>query len=366
MKKLITILLSMTMAMSLGACSSNDSSSESTTASEAVTQQNSSSEADNADNTQAQQGEFKVAMITDTGGVNDQSFNQSAWEGLQKFSQTTGSAVKYLESKQASDYSTNLDKLADEGNNLIWGVGFALADAILAAAQSNPDLNYAIVDNAYDETPSNVTGVMFRAEEPSFIVGYIAGRTTQTDKVGFVGGITSNIIDQFQYGFQAGVDYAAKELNKTIDVQVQYAESFGDSALGKGIATRMISDGCDIIYHAAGGAGVGVIEAAKEANKFAIGVDRDQAYLAPDNVLTSALKLVGHAVDLVTTDFVNGQQIGGKTLTFGLKEDCVGIPEEHKNMSDEVYNDAMAIQERIKNGEITPPYNKDTYDKFMK
>ena len=241
---------------------------------------------------------FNVAMVTDTGGVSDQSFNQSSWEGLQNFEKKSGGKVSYLESKQETDYATNLDKVVDADNKLIWGVGFAMADAVLNAAKTNKDVSYAIVDNSYgDKTPENVTGVMFSAQEPSFIVGYIAGRTTKTDRVGFVGGIKNPVIDQFEYGYQAGVLYAAKELGKTINVDVQYAESFSDASKGKAIANKMFSSGCDIVFHAAGGTGVGVIDAAKEANKFAIGVDRDQAYLAPDNVLTSALKLVNVAVE---------------------------------------------------------------------
>lgn len=310
---------------------------------------------------------FKVAMVTDTGGVNDQSFNQSSWKGLQDFEKDTGCKVSYLESKQESDYATNLDKVVDSENNLIWGIGFAMSDAVLKAASTNPDVSYAIVDNSYgDETPANVTGVMFRAQEPSFIVVYIAGKTTKTDKVGFVGGINSAIIDQFQYGYEAGVLYAAKELGKDIQVDVQYAESFSDASKGKAIANKMFSSGCDIVFHAAGGAGVGVIEAAKENNKFAIGVDCDQAYLAPDNVLTSALKLVNVAVEKLSTDAMNGEKIGGKTYTYGLTEDAVGIPTENKNMDPEVYKAALGVEDKIKDGSIVPPYNKETYDEYIK
>jgi len=308
---------------------------------------------------------FSVAMITDTGGINDQSFNQSAWEGLTELKNKTGAEVNYIESKQASDFVTNLERLGDSGANLLWGVGYACADAVLEAAGSNPDIQYAIIDNAYENTPSNVTGVMFRAQEPSFLVGYVAGRTTQTGKVGFVGGISSGLIDQFQFGYEAGVKYAAKELGKDIDISVQYAESFSDAAKGKAIAARMYSDGCDVIYHAAGGTGTGVIEAAKEADKWVIGVDRDQAYLAPENVLTSALKLVGKAVQEVSEEALNGKEIGGQTLTFGLQEDCVGIPEEHGNMAEGVYEDTLKVKDKIKNGELTPPTTKEEYEAFI-
>lgn len=314
------------------------------------------------------ENEYKVVMVTDTGGVNDQSFNQSSWEGLQSFGKNNkGSKVSYMESKQESDYAMNLDKAVDGDNKLIWGVGFAMADAILAAAKTNPDVNYAIVDNSYgDATPDNVTGVVFKAEEPSFLVGYVAGKTTKTNKVGFVGGIKSEVIDQFQYGFQAGVQYAAKELKKEITVDVQYAESFTDASKGKAIANKMYSSGCDIVFHAAGGVGVGVIEAAKETNKFAIGVDRDQSQLAPDNVLTSALKLVNVAVETLSTEAKNGNKIGGQTFSYGLKENAVGIPTENKNMDPSVYEATIKIQDKIKDGSIVPPYNEETYKEYLK
>jgi basic membrane protein A len=204
MKKIVALLLAVTMAASVTACGSNAGTTSSAAASAAA----SSAAESNAESTPAKK-DFKIAMVTDTGGVNDQSFNQSAWEGLQKLSADTKAAVKYSESKQESDYATNLDKAADDGNNLIWGIGFAMADAVVNSAKQNPDISYAIVDNSYgDKTPSNVTGVMFRAQEPSFLVGYIAAKTTKTGKVGFVGGMTGNIIDQFEYGYKAGVAYA--------------------------------------------------------------------------------------------------------------------------------------------------------------
>lgn len=308
---------------------------------------------------------FSIAMVTDTGGVNDQSFNTSSWQGISSFANRTGAKASYVESKQSSDYFSNIDRLADEKFDLIWGIGFSLADVVEWAAKTNPELNYAIVDYSYGEnTPENVTGVVFRAEESAFLVGYIAGKTTKTGKVGFVGGIPGIVIDQFEYGYRAGIDYAAKERGVSVESVVQYAESFSDAAKGKAIALKMFSDGCDIVFHAAGGAGVGVIEAAKEKNNFAIGVDMDQAYLAPKNVITSALKNAGHAVDIVSTSLMEGNKIGGQTLSFGIKEDCVGLPESNPNLDPKVYISAMKIKDEISQGKIVPPYNKDEYKKF--
>ena len=299
---------------------------------------------------------WKIAMITDTGGINDQSFNQSAWEGLQQLNKETGAEVNYIESKQSADFTTNFETLVDNGNSLCWAIGFATADAVVESAAANPDVHFACVDNAFADTPANVTGVVFRAQESSFMVGYIAAAVSKTEKVGFVGGISSEVIEQFQRGYEGGVAYANRVLGKKVKVFSQYAESFSDAAKGKSIANKMFtSDGCDVVYHAAGATGMGVIEAAREAGKFAIGVDRDQAYLAPENVLTSSLKNVNVAVMAVSKRHIAGEEIGGNTLSFGLSDGAVGIPADHSNYSDEIYTEALEVGEKIKAGVLTPP-----------
>lgn len=351
-KKSIACVLTAMMTMSLAACGANNAGN-----------QNNAGSQDESD----KKTNFSVAMVTDTGGVNDQSFNQSTWEGLNELKDESGAKISYLESVQEADYNSNLDKMIDQENDLIWGVGFSLADALLNTADMNPEQLFGIIDHSYgDETPDNVVCLMFRSQEASFLVGYAAGLSTETDKVGFVGGITSAIIDQFEYGYRAGVAYAAAELGKEIQVNVQYVESFTDAAKGKATATKMYSDGCDIVFHAAGNAGTGVIEAAKDANKLAIGVDRDQYDLAPNNILTSALKHVGAAVKLVSEDVMNGKSVGGQVLEYGLTENSVGIPTENPNMAPEVYDATMAVQQKIIDGVISVPDSATTFEEFQK
>lgn len=346
-KKGIACVLSLMMTLSLAACGSKNNNSGSTGESEATTN-------------------FSVGMVTDTGGVNDQSFNQSAWEGLNTLKEDYGVNISYLESVQEADYASNLDKMVDQDNDIVWGVGFSMADALRTSASMNMDQLYGIIDHSYgDETPDNVVCVMFRAQEASFLVGYAAGMTTETNKVGFVGGTTSAVLDQFEYGYRAGVAYAAAELGTEIEVSVQYAESFSDAAKGKAIATKMFSNGCDIVFQAAGNAGTGVIEAAKDAGKFAIGVDRDQYDLAPDNILTSALKRVDEAIALVSEEVMNGADMGGQVLEYGLTENSVGIPTENPNMDPAVYDATIAVQEEITNGAIEVPYDADTFAAFV-
>ncbi len=335
--------------LGLAACSGNDAGSGSTAGSAA-----------------APASDYKVTMVTDMGGVNDQSFNQSAWEGLQQLKDDYGIEVSYTESKQESDYATNLDRAVDAGNNLVWGIGFAMAEAIMTAAQQNSDVSFAIVDNSWadDEYPDNLTGVMFRAQEPSFLVGYIAARTTKTGKVGFVGGIGSNIIDQFEWGYKAGVAYANAEKGTKVTVDTQYLESFTDAALGKATAQRMYTDGCDIVFHAAGNAGNGVIEAAGDADKLVIGVDQDQAHLDPDHVLTSAMKNVNNAVEEISKQAADGENIGGQTIELGMTDDAVGIPKDNPLMDKDVYDAAIALEDQIKSGDIVPPATEDDYKTY--
>lgn len=308
---------------------------------------------------------FFVAMVTDGGGVNDQSFQESAWRGLQSFSKRTGAKVRYVECQQSSDFPINIDKLADENTNLTWGIGYKLADHIEMASKINPERNYAIADFSFGEkSPENVTGVIFRAEESSFLAGYIAALTTKKGKVGFIGGMRGLVIDQFEYGYRAGVAYASKKLGRNIEVKIQYAESFTDSAKGKAIAMKMF-DECDVLFHAAGGAGVGIIEAAKEKDMYAIGVDMDQSYLAPKNVLTSAIKDVGKAIEIISLKLMNGEEIGGQTFSYGIKEGCVGIPESNPNLDKNIQNSVKKLEEEISSGEINPPGTSETYDKFI-
>lgn len=355
-KKITALLLAGVMALSLSACgtSKQEPAGETPKTTEAPTQ------AEPA-------GEFYTAMVADTGGVNDQSFNQSAWEGLQAFGKSTGAKVSFLESKQASDYASNFDKLADEGANLIWGIGFTLADALSEASTMNPEQMYGIVDFDYGEnTPDNVACTTFNVQDSSFLVGYIAGLTTKTNRVGYIGGMKSPTMDLFEYGYRAGVAYAAKELGKKIDVDVQFAESFTDAAKGKAIAASMYSAGSDIIFHAAGGVGVGAIEQAVEEGKWVIGVDRDQSYLAPKNVLTSALKIVSVATEELSKEAMKGTDIGGKTFKYGLAEGAVGIPKENPNMDPKVYEKAMEIEKLIRDEAIVAPYNEATFTEFSK
>ena len=310
----------------------------------------------------AKDDKITVAMITDVAGVNDQSFNQSAWEGLQRAEKELGIEVKYLESKQDSDYATNIETLVDENVDLILGVGMKLADAIKEGAELYPEQNFVLVDKELKDA-SNVKSILFKAEESAYLAGLIAGKTTKTNNVGFIGGMELPVIDTFKYGFMAGV----KAANPDAKVQSQYANSFTDQAKGKSIAKQMQSSNADIILAAAGDSGTGAIEAAKEANKYAIGVDRDQSDLAPENVLTSAVKKLNVASYDLVKDLVEGTFKGGAEKVYGLKEGGVGIVENTKNLIPQDVMDYVNKEaNKVKNGEIKIPKTEEEYNQLIK
>lgn len=302
---------------------------------------------------------IKIGMVADIGGINDESFNQSAWEGLQQAQKDFGIEIKVIESKQASEYLQNMESLLDEEVDMVIGVGYTMKEDIQKQAENYPDTQFVLIDETYDTIPENVTPILFRENEAAYLTGLIAGKMTKTNNVGFIGGIQTPVISRFEYGYRAGV----KESNKDTNVSVQYAGTFSDAAKGKSIANQMYGNGSDIILSAAGGTGLGAIEAAKEQNKYAIGVDRDQSDLAPENVLTSALKRVNVGVYDTVKEFVEGKLTSGQEKVYGLKEDGVGIPETTKNLvPQDIIDYVNQMIEKVKSGEVKVPATEEEFN----
>ncbi len=358
MKKLIPILLSVSMVFGLAACSGGAKPAPEATPAAEAAEENAGEAAEGEEAAPRPETGLRIGMITDVGGVNDQSFNQSAWEGMLMAKEELGVEVSYTESKTDADYAPNIETMIDAGNDLILGVGFKMGDAIKEAAANYPDQQFAIIDYTYDPALPNVTGILFKANEASFLVGLIAAKMSETGNVGFVNGMDSPTMNEFGYGYYAGVLTA----NPDAKVFGQYADSFTDPAKGKAIANQMYADGCDIVYAAAGDTGNGVIEAAKEKGKWAIGVDRDQNYLAPDNVMSSAMKRVDMAVYDMAKKLVDGNLTGGETVVYGLESQGVDIaPTSAQHVSQEVLDYVNEMKAKIIAGEIKVPINADEF-----
>lgn len=298
---------------------------------------------------------FRVAMVTDTGGINDQSFNALAWAGLQRAREELGCEVSYLESVTEADYGPNLETLYDEGYDLIICIGWMMADALAEAASAHPEQMYAIIDNG--TVGENVVGVNFATEQCSYLVGVAAAAMTETNNVGFVIGMVSPLMNTFGYGYYAGV----RDTNPDCVLQSYNANSYGDAAGGKAATVAMYANGADIVFHAAGGTGTGVIEAAKEQGKLAIGVDQDQAYLAPEAVLTSAMKRVDNGVYNLCAALVEGTLVAGDTM-YTLADGGVDIAPTVDLMSEEALAAVAAAKEAILAGEIVVPATTEAFE----
>lgn len=302
---------------------------------------------------------LKVGLVTDKGGRGDQSFNDSAIAGLDKV-KSLGIETKVLESKDEVDYESNLKNLADAGYRLIFAVGIAMKDPLEKIASKYPNVHFAIVDGKIENVP-NVRSLLFNEEQGSFLAGALAGLMTKSNKLGFIGGMQIPLIEKFQAGYEAG----AKTTNPKIQVISGYTGKWDDPGKGKDLANAQLSQGADVIYHASGACGKGVIEAVKEKGEgfWAIGVDSDQDGLAPGRVLTSMIKHVDSAVYNTVGDDQAGKFTPGLKI-YGLKEDGVGLS-EMKYTKDKISAEATKKLERLKDmvakGQTLVP---DTLDKL--
>ncbi len=298
------------------------------------------------------------AMVTDQNGLGDQGFNDSAWAGLQQAKESFGAEPKVVESREQSQYVPNLTSLADAKADLVVGVGFLLTDAVAEVSAKYKDINFALVDSVVDAP--NVANLLFKEQDGSFLVGAIAGLMTKTNIVGFVGGMEGDLIKKFEVGYRAGV----KTTNPDCEVLVTYVGSFADPVKGEDYANAQYDQNADIIYQAAGQSGLGVINAAKKRNLYAIGVDMDQNHLAPDNVITSMIKRVDAAVYDACKMVAEGKFKGG-IFVYGIAEGGIDIaPTSEKTLPKDVLDVANALKERIKKGEFTPPSTEDEFNAF--
>ncbi|RRF96787.1 MAG: BMP family ABC transporter substrate-binding protein [Lachnospiraceae bacterium] len=346
LKRIAALVLAGAMTLSLAACGSGTASKSGSGAASGSAKKASS---------------IKVGIVTDVGGVNDGSFNQSAWEGLQKAQKDLGIQAKYLESKTDADYKPNIETFIDGNYDMIICIGYALANALKEEATANPDQKFAIVDDSSLASMKNVTSLIFEASQSSYLVGYAAGLTTKKNNVGFVIGQSTDTMNEFGFGYCSGVLDAGKKAGKKIKIQLANANSFADTAAGKSDANAMITAGADIIFQAAGGTGLGVIDACKEAGIWAIGVDSDQYHIAPKTILTSAMKRVDNAVYAVAKDTVEGKVKGG-VEKFSLKDGGVDIAPTTKNLDPDVLKQVKEVKQQILDGKITVPKTRSDFE----
>jgi basic membrane protein A len=336
----LAILALVLAAAFVVACGDDDSSSSSSSSSEATA-------------TPAAK-KIKVGLVTDIGGLNDRSFNQSAYQGLQRAQKELGADIRVVPSKQNSDYVPNLTSLARQKYDLIVAVGFLMGEATEKVANAFPQTKFAIIDSsqqAMKSKPGNLEGLLFKEQESGYLVGYMAGLYTK-DKGGdqvisSVGGQKIPPVDHYIAGYQAG----AKAANPDIKTLNDYSQDFVAPDKCKELALKQIAAGSQVVFQVAGGCGLGALDAAKEKSVQGIGVDADQAYLGP-HIMTSALKKVDVAVFDTIKSVQDGKFAAGTDTIFDLKVGGTGFGKT--NAEGAKYEEQVnAVAEKIKSGEIT-------------
>ncbi len=321
---------------------------------------------------------IKVGEVTDLGGVDDKSFNASAWKGVQDAISQLGIEGKYLESKDQSDYAKNIQQFLSENDNLIVTVGFLLGVDTATAAKANPNTNFAIVDYAYPDCyPGategkdcgsstdlpNVRGLTFQTDEAAFLAGYASAGMSKTGKVGTFGGLKIPTVTIFMKGFEAGVKYYNQQNNKTVEVlgwntakdDGLFTGNFDSTDDGRKFAESLMQEGADIIMPVAGPVGLGSAAVCKETGKcLIVGVDNDWFESAPEYqsvVLTSVMKKINVAVFNTIKDVVDGKFKGG-TVVYALKDGGVDVAPFH-NFDSQVPADLKTQLDAARQGIIS-------------
>jgi basic membrane protein A len=297
---------------------------------------------------------IKVGLITDLGQLNDNGFNEGAYNGLKRAERELGVKGRVVESASAADYVPNMSTLAKQGYDLIIGVGFAQGDAIATAAKKYPNTKFAIVDvdqATLKGKPTNALGLLFREEQVGYLTGYLAAleaKRAGANRISAVGGFKEPPVDRYIAGYQAG----AKAAVPGIVVKWGYSQDWDDQTKCKELALNQIAAGSKVVFQVAGGCGLGALLAAKEQKVWGIGVDGDQSFLGT-HVLTSALKGVDSAVFLTSKSVQDGMFKGGTNAVFGLDQDGVGLGKFSPLANKADIAATEKIEQQIADGTIT-------------
>ncbi len=297
---------------------------------------------------------IKVGLITDLGQLNDNGFNELAYNGLKRAEKELGIQGRLIESKSAADYVPNMASLARQGYDLIIGVGYAQGNAIASTAKAFPNTKFAIIDvdqSTLKGTPANVQGQLFREEQVGYLVGYLAALETKRaggNAISAVGGFKEPPVDRYIAGYRAGATAAVPG----IKVKWGYSQDWEDQAKCKELALNQIAAGSKTVFQVAGACGLGALLAAKQQKVWGIGVDADQSFLGP-HVLTSGLKGVDTAVFLTAKAAQDGAFAGGGNAVFGLNEDGVGLGTFSPDANTDDIAATEKVEQEIADGTIT-------------
>ncbi len=308
-----------------------------------------------------------VTFVTDTGGLGDKSFNDSAWAGVEMAVKQYGITANIIQSYEQSDYVPNLSAAAQISDAVV-AVGFLIKEAVERVAPQYPNTKFIFIDGSIKNIP-NVESYIFDQQQGGFLVGYIAAAMSKTGKVGAVCGMPIPPVKSYLFGYKAGVKTYNILHGKNVQVLSGYVGSFDDPSAGKAMTESQISAGADIVFQLAGLSGLGVIDAMRDQPKgyFAIGADQDQDYLAPGHVLVSAMKRVDIGVFDGIKSVIDGT-FKGKTFTLSLNNGGIGIsPMTYTKqlVPKSIFHQLDILENMIRKGKLIIPQTKAEFDAFQ-
>lgn len=306
----------------------------------------------------------KIAFISFNEENKKNTSTELIYEGL---AADKNKNITYENVNKDEDLISLLGKLSKDKYNLVITNGFMTSNEVSTVAEQNKDSKFVVVDSVIDPTLYNLSSILFNTQESSFLAGYLAGLQTQSNKIGYIGFERGLISDRYEFGFKSGILQAAKERDVEISIFTKLIDSFNNYDEGKRTANEIYDNGADIIYQTIGATGLGVIDSAKQHNKYVIGYDLDQSYLAPKNILTSTIKKYDTVAAGIIKAFNDGSLDMGKKLYYGLKEDAVGLAPydtEKSLYSNDINKKVLEMAEKIKSGKIKVPFNEKVYKNF--
>lgn len=359
-KKLLSIVLAGCMVASLAACTSSNKTSESTTDGTTAETTETTDAADTATQSETSADGYEIALVTDIGTIDDKSFNQGAWEGVEQYATENNKTYKYYQptEKTTDAYAETIELAIEGGASIVVCPGYLFEEAVFNEQDKNPDVKFILLDGEphnsdYSEykTADNTMAILFQEDEPGFLAGYAAVKEGYT-KLGFMGGMAVPAVKKYGYGFVQGAEYAANEMGiDSVEIIYNYTGGFDATPEAQALAASWYGSGTEVIFGCGGGVGNSVMAAAEASGTAVIGVDVDQSSES-DTVITSAMKKLSVSVyDGIQSVYDNAFE-GGKTTTFNAANNGVGLPMDTSKFETFTTDDYDAIFAKLAAGEI--------------
>lgn len=359
MKKILTAALAAMMVLSLAGCGGSGGAGSSSNASAPSSAEGSGASGESG--SAAGGKKLKIALVADGAGFGSQSFNDVAMDGAERFAADTGAEIVPMEITEIADLANGMRTLAGQGVDLIVGISANCTEAVAEVSVEYPDIKFLLLDSKL-EGYDNVSSSFYRDQEAAFLLGALGAKLSETKKIGYIGGISSEIQDRAQYGYTAG----AKTADPSVEVVSSYTGSFSDVGKGKEMSSMMYSNGVDYIAPYAGACNLGVFQSAKEQNNYVFGAANGQFDKMPDKIVASQVKRIDNVLYGIAKSIADGSFVGGKAVEYGLADGGVALMYSEMDqakdvVSQEIKAEIAELEKKVIDGSVSVPKDEAEY-----